>query len=76
MPDQIIPPEEDMHKIYRSPLGRGKGANPTNPVLDTAPAGDMPVSRVFSNLPADIAEDIRAEARREWEELHDSTPKV
>lgn len=75
MPDQIIPPEGNMHKVYRNPLGRGQGAAITNPVLDTALAGDMPASRVFTNLPADIARDIRAEAKREWEELHNSSPK-
>ena len=68
MPDPIIPPESDVQKIYRNPLGRGKGAAMTNPVIDIALAGDMPASRVFANLPADIARDIRAEAKREWEE--------
>ena len=68
MPDQIMPPESDVHKVYRNPLGRGKGAAMTNPVMDIAPAGDMPASRMLAHLPADIARDIRAEAKREWEE--------
>ena len=52
MPKKLIPSEMNLSEIYPDPLGRAKGAAITNPLTDIALAGDIPASRLFSNLPA------------------------
>ena len=75
MPKKLIASEMNPSEVYPDPLGRAKGAASTNPHTDIALAGDIPASRLFSNLPAAMARDMRDEARREWQEIHDSSPK-
>lgn len=75
MPKKLIPSEMNLSEIYPDPLGRAKGAAITNPLTDIALAGDIPASRLFSNLPAALARDIHREAKREWESEHDAAPK-
>jgi hypothetical protein len=68
MPKKLIDTEMNPSEIYPDPLGRAKGSAITNPIADIALAGDLPASRLFSNLPAALARDMREEVRREWEE--------
>ena len=75
MPKKLIPSEMNFSEIYPDPLGRAKGAAITNPLTDIALAGDIPASRLFSNLPAALARDIHREAKREWESEHHAPPK-
>ena len=75
MPKKLIPSEMNLSEIYPDPLGRAKGVAITNPLTDIALAGDIPASRLFSNLPAALARDIHREAKREWESEHDAAPK-
>ena len=75
MPKKLIASEMNPSEVYPDPLGRAKGAAITSPLTDIALAGDIPASRLFSNLPAAMARDMREEARREWEEEHGSSPK-
>lgn len=75
MPKKLFTSEMNPSEIYPDPLGRAKGAVITNPIADIALAGDIPASRLFSNIPASLARDIREEVRREWEEEHSSSPK-
>ena len=75
MPKKFIPSEMNPSEIYPDPLGRAKGAAITNPLTDIALAGDIPASRLFSNLPAAMVRDIQKEIRREWEDEHGSSPK-
>jgi hypothetical protein len=75
MPRNFIPSELNPSEIYPDPLGRAKGSAITNPLTEIALAGDMPASRLFANLPAALERDIRAEAKREWEEAHRPSAK-
>jgi len=75
MSKKLISSEQNPSEIYPDPLGRAKGSAITNPLTEVALAGDMPASRLFTNLPAALARDIRAEARREWEEEHRPSAK-
>jgi hypothetical protein len=75
MPKKLIASESCLSEIYPDPLGRAKGSAITNPLTEIALAGDMPASRLFANLPAALERDIRAEAKREWEEEHRPSTK-
>ena len=75
MPKKLVSSEMNPSEIYPDPLGHAKGAAITHPLTEIALMSDMPASRLFSNLPADMARDIRREAKREWEEEHHSSTK-
>jgi hypothetical protein len=69
MPKKIIPTETDPSEIYPDPLSKAKGAFISSQLADIALAGDIPASRLFSNLPAAIERDVWQEVRREREEM-------
>ena len=75
MSKKLIASEMNPSEIYPDPLGRAKGSAVTGPMADIALAGDIPASRLFSNLPAALARDIRGEVKREWEEEHSPSAK-
>ena len=70
MPKKLMPSEVNPSDIYPDPLSKGEGMAIASRLTDIALAGDMPASRLFASLPTAVARDIRAEARREWEEEH------
>lgn len=74
MPKKLCPSELNPSEIYPDPLGRAKGAAITSSLADIALAGDIPASRLFSNLPAAMARDVWNEVRREREETGFQTP--
>lgn len=74
MPKKIIPTETDPSEIYPDPLGKAKGAVISSQLADIALAGDIPASRLFSNLPVAVARDVWQEVRREREEMSGNTP--
>ena len=51
--------------IYPDPLGLDKGSAIRHSLTDIALAGDMPASRLFSNLTVSLERDIRGEMERE-----------
>lgn len=69
MPKKIIPTETDPLEIYPDPLSKAKGTVISSQLADIALAGDIPASRLFSNLPAAIERDVWQEVRREREKM-------
>ena len=69
MPKKLVASELNPSEIYPDPLGKAKGAAITNHLSDIALAGDIPASRLFSNLPAAMERDVWEEVRRERDEL-------
>ena len=69
MPKNPLPSEPSPFDPYPDPLGRARGAAVSDQLTDMALAGDMPASRLFISLPISTARDIRAEVRREREEM-------
>lgn len=76
MPKKIIPSELNPSEIYPDPLGRAKGAAISSALADMALAGDIPASRLFSNLPAALARDIHREVQREREDGEALPPSI
>ena len=74
MPKKLMPSEVNPSDIYPDPLSKAEGAVIANRLADIALAGDMPASRLFASLPAAIERDVRAEVRREWEEMNRGRP--
>ena len=68
MPKKLVDSEMNPSEIYPDPLGRAKGAAIHSPAVDIALAGDIPVSRMFSDLPAAMAKNVREDTRRERQE--------
>ncbi len=75
MPRKLIASELNPSEIYPDPLGAAKGAAIANRLADAALAGDIPASRLFSNLPAAMEREIWQEVRREREEMNGGTPR-
>ena len=75
MPKKPYPSEIFSSEIYLDLLGHPPCVAITDHLTDIALAGDIPVSRLFSNLPASVAQDIQREAKREWEEEHRASPR-
>ncbi|MBP3667021.1 MAG: hypothetical protein J6K29_08220 [Clostridia bacterium] len=75
MPKKLIPSDMDPSEIYPDPVGLAKEGIIGTQLTDIALAGDMPASRLFSSLPASIERDIRAEVRREREEMNRAKPQ-
>lgn len=73
MPKKIILSEMNPSEIYPDPLGKAKGAAISSQLADIALAGDIPASRLFSNLSAAIERDVWQEVRREREESSEHT---
>ena len=73
MPRKFDPTEPDPAEIYPDPLGKVKGSFPSS-LTDAALAGDMPASRLFTNLSAALERDIWQEVRRERGELGKNPP--
>ena len=59
-PSDLIPSE-----VYPDPLGLANEAAIYRGLTDIALAGDMPASRLVSNLTASLERDIRGETERE-----------
>ena len=62
-------------EIYPDLLGHPPSAALSGHLSDIALAGDIPLSRLFSALPASVAQDIQREAKRAWEEEHNAAPR-
>lgn len=62
----------DPLKIYPDPIGKAKELSISSRLADTALAGDMPASRLFSNLTVANQRDIHRETRLEREEVENS----
>lgn len=75
MPKKIIDSELNPSEVYPDPLGKAKGSAISNRLSDIALAGDIPASRLFSNLPAAMEREVWQEVRREREELNGRTPQ-
>lgn len=75
MPKKLIPSELNPSEIYPDPLGQAKGAAIGSRLADIALAGDIPASRLFSNLPAAMERDVWTEVRREREEANGGAPQ-
>ncbi len=75
MPKPLIPSELNPSEVYPDPLGKAKGYAITSQLADIALAGDIPASRLFSNLPAAMERDVWQEMRREREEATGRTPQ-
>lgn len=64
-------PELNPSEIYPDPPGLVKRSAILHSLTDIALAGDMPASRLFSNLTISLERDIRGEIEREkrsmWE---------
>jgi hypothetical protein len=75
MPKKLIASELNPSEIYPDPLGRAKGAAISSQLSDMALAGDIPVSRLFSDLPSAMERDVWKEVRREKEEGSGRTPQ-
>jgi hypothetical protein len=75
MPKKLIVSELNPSEIYPDPLGQAKGAAISNRLADMALAGDIPASRLFSNLPAAMERDVWEEVRREREEMNKRPPR-
>ncbi len=65
MRNTIIPSDIYPTEIYPDPLGKAKCTAISSQLADAALAGDMPASRLFSNLSAAIERDIWQEVRKE-----------
>lgn len=63
-----MPPELDPPMIYPDPLGIAEKPALFHNLTDIALAGDMPASRLFSNLSVSLERDIRGEMMRERRE--------
>ena len=74
MPKKIIPTEATPSEIYPDPLGKAKGSFISSQLADIALAGDMPASRLFTNLSTTVERDVWQEVRREREEMLGHTP--
>ena len=74
MPRNFIPSDPDPFGIYPDPLGKAREAALSSALTDAALAGDMPASRLFSNLSVALERDIWQEVRREREELRENSP--
>lgn len=68
MSDPLNTPEINASEVYPDPLGIAKGVSMSLRLADAALAGDMPVSRLFSSLPASVERDVRREVREERRE--------
>ena len=68
MSKKIMPPEFDPLDIYPDPLGIAEKPALFHNLTDAALAGDMPASRLFSNLLASTERDVRGEMVRERRE--------
>ncbi len=58
-----------MPEAYPDPIQEAKRAAISARLADNALAGDMPASRLFSNLPAAIERDVWQEVLRERKEM-------
>ena len=56
-------------EIYPDPLSLAAESALRHSLTDVALAGDMPASRLFSNLTASLERDIRGEMERERRDL-------
>ena len=52
-------------ETYSDPIGKAKARSISYRFADSALAGDMPVSRLFSNVSSTLLRDIFHETRRE-----------
>lgn len=75
MPKKLIPSDMDPSEVYPDPVGLAKEGIIGTQLTDVALAGDMPASRLFASLPAAIERDVRAEVRREREEMNRGRPR-
>ena len=74
MPKKLVASELDLSEIYPDPLGKAKGEAISSRLADMALAGDIPASRLFSNLPAAMERDVWQEVRQEREEMRGNVP--
>lgn len=66
----------DPLEIYPDPFSKAKETAKIARLTDEALAGDMPASRLFAQLPAEVARDVRRDTERERaESAEDENPK-
>ena len=75
MPKRLVEAELNPSELYPDPLGRAKGSAIVRPQADIGLAGDIPVSRLLSDIPAAMEREVGREVRREWEEEHHPSAK-
>ena len=68
MPKKLTDSELKPSEVFPDPLSRAKAAVIGNRLTDMALAGDMPASRLFSDLTTAQKRDIWQEVRRERED--------